>query len=288
VVTTGVVRVDGRDLEVLTAGSGRVTVVLEAGLTASAAAWLPIIPRLAPVARVLAVSRAGYGRSTPRRAGAAQGSVDDLVAVLDQRGETGPLVLVGHSWGGPLCRLLAAQQPSRVVALVLVDATHEGFAGMRRRGATALGLLGMTLGLVKAHTGLTRRELNASKGAAAELLARLPEPARVRLVDEFARPATWRQARRDFPAVKRLLLQLQREPLAPPEVPVVGVIGGKGEGRAGKLRAVVRAAYEPWLASMPDGRLVVAPNSGHLVPFEDEDLLVKVIEELVIEVEASR
>jgi pimeloyl-ACP methyl ester carboxylesterase len=146
----------------------------------------------------------------------------------------------------------------------------------------------MTLGLVKARTGLIRRELDASKGAAAELLDRLPEPARVRLVDELARPATWRQARRDFPAVKRLLLQLQSAPLALPEVPVVGVIGGKGEGRAGKLRAVVRTAYEPWLASMPDGRLVVAPNSGHLVPFEDEDLLVKVIEELVIEVEASR
>jgi pimeloyl-ACP methyl ester carboxylesterase len=278
------IRHDGRDLEVVVAGTGPVTVVLEAGLTASAAAWGAVLPRLAAATRVVAVSRAGYGGSSPFRSRDAQGSVDDLTAVLDALGERGPLVLVGHSWGGLLCRLLAAQQPERVAALVLVDATHEGFAMMRRRGATALGQVGLALAELQARSGRLRRKLDASKGLAGELLRGLPDDTRALLVDELSRPATWRQARRDFPAVKRLLLQLQREPLPAPAVPVVAVIGGRGDGKAARLRSVVREAYEPWLAALPDGRLVVAPNSGHLVPFEDEDLLVKLVEELVLEV----
>jgi hypothetical protein len=38
------------------------------------------------------------------------------------------------------------------------------------------------------------------------------------------------------------------------------------------------------LPTLPDGRLVLAPHSGHLVPQEDEELLVDVINSLVAEV----
>jgi pimeloyl-ACP methyl ester carboxylesterase len=284
VTEQGLVQVAGRDLEWLGGGTGPLTVVLEAGLTASAHAWAGVLPRLAEHTRVVAVSRAGYGGSAPAPARPAQGAVQDLLAVLDALDVPGPLVLVGHSWGGLVCRLVADQQRSRVAGVVLVDATHEGFAVMRRRGATALGTLGMTAGEVLAWTGVTRRRLDARKGELSGLLDRLPERLAARMVDEMADPSTWRQARRDFPAVKRLLVDLLQTPLQPPAVPVVGLIGGRGEGRAVRTRSMVREVYEPWLAALPDGRLVVAPNSGHLVPFEDEDMLVKVVEELVHEV----
>jgi pimeloyl-ACP methyl ester carboxylesterase len=104
------------------------------------------------------------------------------------------------------------------------------------------------------------------------------------LVDEMTSPRTWQQARRDHAAVAPELRQLHARPLPALQVPVVALIGGRGGGD----RAMMRATYETWLATQPDGRLVIAPNSGHLVPQEDEDLLVSVVEDLVAEVRGAR
>jgi pimeloyl-ACP methyl ester carboxylesterase len=50
-----------------------------------------------------------------------QDSVDDLQALLDAAGISGPYVLAGHSLGGLIVRLYASQHPNDVVGLVLVD-----------------------------------------------------------------------------------------------------------------------------------------------------------------------
>ena len=281
----GYALVDGRRLHWIAAGSGEPTVVFEAGLTAAASEWLPLLPRIARTTRVLASSRAGYGESSPvpvRRA--AQESVRDLGMVIEQAGAEGPLVLVGHSWGGLLARLFAAQRPDRVAAVVLVDATHEGFAAMRRRRTAVLGAVGMTVAARRARSGKLRASLEAFEGPIGAVLQSVSEAHRETAIEELSRVSTWEQARRDFPAVPRLLRQLHVQPLPPLTVPVVAVVGGKGEGKEAADRAMIREAYEQWLSAQPDGRLVIAPNSGHLVPQQDEDLLVEVIENLVAEV----
>jgi pimeloyl-ACP methyl ester carboxylesterase len=274
--------VDGRLLHWVAAGVGQPTVVLEAGLTAALSEWSSLLPRLAMTTRVLASSRAGYGESTPvptRRS--AHDSVRDLEAILDQAGVDGPLILVGHSWGGALVRLYAAEHPDRVAAVVLVDATHEGIAMMRRRRMSPLGAVGMTIAARRARSGKLRASLDAFEGPLGEVLSAVPLEYREAAVEELCRVRTWEQARRDFPAVPRLLRELLASPLPPLQVPVVAVVGGKGEGKEAKSRAIVRAAYEEWLPTQPHGRLVIAPNSGHLVPQQDEDLLLAVITDLV-------
>jgi pimeloyl-ACP methyl ester carboxylesterase len=279
--------VDGRVLHWVAAGAGQPTVVLEAGLTAALSEWSSLLPRLATTTRVLASSRAGYGESTPvptRRS--AQDSVHDLEAILDQAGVAGPLVLVGHSWGGALVRLHAARHPDRVAAVVLVDATHEGIVMMRRRRMSPLGAFGMTIAARRARSGKLRASLDAFEGPLGEVLSAVPLEYREVAVEELCRVRTWEQARRDFPAVPRLLRELHALPLPPLQVPVVAVVGGRGEGKEAKSRAIVRAAYEQWLPTQPQGRLVIAPNSGHLVPQQDEDLLVEVIADLVTHVRA--
>jgi pimeloyl-ACP methyl ester carboxylesterase len=274
--------VDGRLLHWVAAGSGRPTVVLEAGLTAAASEWSSLLPRIGTSTRVLASSRAGYGESTPvptRRS--AHDSVRDLEAVLVQAGIEGPLVLVGHSWGGTIVRLYAAQHPDQVAAVVLVDATHEGIASMRRRRMRLLGAFGMTVARRRARSGKLRASLDALEGPLGEALREVPLAHRETAVEELCRVRTWEQARRDFPAVPRLLRQLHAESLPPLNVPVVAVVGGKGEGKEAKGRAMIREVYEQWLPTQPQGRLVIAPNSGHLVPQQDEDLLLEVIDQLV-------
>ena len=259
-------------LEVLEAGTGPVTVVLEAGLTGSAHAWASYLPRLAPHARVLAISRAGYGASPAAPCRSAEVMVAELEETLDRLQVCAPLVLVGHSWGGIICRLLAARRP--VDGLVLVDATHEGIAAMRSPRAAMLSKLAMLYAEARAWTGMTRRSLGKADHPLAETIRRQPQRLRAQLTDEMASPSTWRQARRDMRAVRAALRNLHDHPPAPLDCPVVAIVGGRGVGRAAAARTMMRSLYEAWVQTQPYARLVVAPHSGHLVPFEDEDLLV--------------
>jgi pimeloyl-ACP methyl ester carboxylesterase len=50
----------------------------------------------------------------------------ELRDALSKLGESGPFVLVGHSYGGPVVRNFAMTYPHEVAGMVLVDAAHEG------------------------------------------------------------------------------------------------------------------------------------------------------------------
>lgn len=287
-VESGFAHVDGRRLHWLAAGAGSPTVVLEAGLTGSASEWTHVLPRLAAATRVISASRAGYGESDPAPRRSALASVDDLEEVLAQSGSSGPFVLVGHSWGGMLVRLLAARRPQEVAAVVLVDATHERLARMRRRRAPLLGALGMTVAARRARTGRLLADLRAGKGEVGEVYCALPADLQQAMAAELTDSRTWQQARRDYAGIAPLLRGVHRRPLPPLDVPVVAVVGERSEPRAAHLRAYINQTYAGWLAELPDGRLVPAPQSGHLVPLQDEDLLVDVVTRLVNEVRRGR
>lgn len=123
---TDAVRVGARRVEVLRMGTGSPTLVLESGAGEGADEWKGIIADMARLTRVVAYSRSGHGRSTlSSGAGSPQESVAELHELLRALGVTGPIVLVGHSWGGLLARLYVSTYPGEVAGLVLVDGTHE-------------------------------------------------------------------------------------------------------------------------------------------------------------------
>ena len=106
------------------AASSRPLVVLEAGSFGFSADWAAVQARLAAEGlRSLAYDRAGLGWSDagpePRDS---QAIVGDLEALLAALGETGPLLVCGHSMAGLHVRLFACRNARRVRALVLVDA----------------------------------------------------------------------------------------------------------------------------------------------------------------------
>jgi pimeloyl-ACP methyl ester carboxylesterase len=137
---------------------------------------------------------------------------------------------------------------------------------------------------VQARLGKTRRDLEAGKGPLGGALRSVGPDVRAEGGDEFSDPRTWQQGRRDYASVAPLLRELHAAPLPAPDVPVVALVGALGPGREAEGRRTIIATYEKWLASLPHGRLVMAPNSGHMVPQDDEDLVVRVIESLVAEV----
>ena len=118
----------GRRLHAVRAGpasSDAPMVLLEAGAFGFSADWAAVQEALAAHDYAsLAYDRAGLGFSDPGpkpRDGVA--IVKDLEALLAACGETGPLILCGHSMAGLHAHLFAARNPRRVVGLVLVDAT---------------------------------------------------------------------------------------------------------------------------------------------------------------------
>ena len=130
----------GRKMYLECRGAGSPTVVLVAGLKASAEDWsvagkseAAVFPEVAKFTRVCAYDRPGTpvgekpSRSDPvEQPTTARDAVADLHALLRGAGEAGPYVLVGHSYGGLVVRLYASTYPEDVSGLVLVDALAEG------------------------------------------------------------------------------------------------------------------------------------------------------------------
>jgi pimeloyl-ACP methyl ester carboxylesterase len=130
----------GRQMYLECRGAGSPTVVLVAGLKASAEDWstadksAPAVFReVAKLTRVCAYDRPGTpvgekpSRSDPVPQPTTAGdAVADLHALLNAAGEAGPYVLVGHSYGGLIVRLYASTYPEDVSGLVFVDALTDG------------------------------------------------------------------------------------------------------------------------------------------------------------------
>ncbi|MEK4328844.1 alpha/beta hydrolase [Paenibacillus sp. FSL R7-0312] len=116
---------DGLQLHYMENGSGPVTVVFESGMGMSRSAWGLVQPVVARYARAVVYDRAGSGKSDVDHAPRTLSRMaDDLMCLLNRLG-AGPFILVGHSWGGPVVRTVAARNPAIIRGIVLVDPTDE-------------------------------------------------------------------------------------------------------------------------------------------------------------------
>ncbi len=120
------VDVGGYRLHIQCVGTGRPTVVLDAGLGGTSLDWALVQPDIGQTTRVCAYDRAGMGwsESGPQPRNPEQ-IARELHILLTQAGIEGPYVLVGHSLGGKNVRLFARYYPDQVAGMVLVDARSE-------------------------------------------------------------------------------------------------------------------------------------------------------------------
>jgi pimeloyl-ACP methyl ester carboxylesterase len=118
--------VGGYHLHAIYQGQGTPTVILEAGLSCTHLDWSRVIPEIAKKTKVFAYDRGGYAWSDPRpkpRNGLKM--VGELHTLLQKAGISGPIILVGHSYGGLLVRLFASQYPEVVAGIILVDGSPD-------------------------------------------------------------------------------------------------------------------------------------------------------------------
>ena len=115
----------GARMHLVCRGSGDRTVLLLAGFGGSGTeSWTKVAPVLEAETRVCAVDRLGLGTSdAPAGTETFDSQVEEVATALDEAGEHGPYMVVGHSFGGAQAVAFAASHPDQVDGVVLVDAS---------------------------------------------------------------------------------------------------------------------------------------------------------------------
>ena len=112
---------------------GQPTVVLEAGSSDFSIDWAFVQPAVAAFTRVCSYDRSGSGWSDlgpyPRTL---KQTVFELHTLLEKSGISGPLVYVGHSYGGRIARIYASTYPAEVVGILNFDQKHQSLNGVKR------------------------------------------------------------------------------------------------------------------------------------------------------------
>jgi hypothetical protein len=255
---TNTVEVEGRRIGLSCEGGGSPTVVLIGGARSPAdLVWPETVDALSSLTRVCAFERAGLGASDPqpRSPQTAADVVADLHGALDAAGEDGPFVPVGFHFGGLVARLYASTYPDEVAGLVLVEGVPPG-----------LNIVDLTAGEFVSS--------EEQEGIRAIMTGR----------DPFA-PSS---------PVDMVLSEAQVVAApAPPRVPTITVVGGRIEELSpeefpggvvpwGHLEYVART-FERQAAQARDlgARVIIAPDSDLFVPFNQPDVMIAAIEDVV-------
>jgi pimeloyl-ACP methyl ester carboxylesterase len=289
--------VGGHRLHAICRGDGRPLVLLESGIAASSLSWSLVQPEVATFTRVCAYDRAGLAWSdVPSCPRTFTRIVDDLEALLRQVTDRAGCVLVGHSFGSFVVCAYAARHPGRVTGLVLVDPPVEWLRMTPQRARllwggrhlSRIGAILARLGVVRAclalltggAPGAPRRFVRIFGPTAAQTLERLV--GEVRKLPADVHPmvqALWCHPK-CFRAMAEYLQTLEREgasmaALTPPrEIPVVVISSGhQASEQIASQRRIAERSFR--------GRHVVASRSGHWVPFDEPELIVDAIRQIV-------
>jgi pimeloyl-ACP methyl ester carboxylesterase len=242
------IHADGPTLRMMIAGAGNSTVVFESGSGGPLEVWTRIQPEVSAFARTISYDRAGNGLSTkgttPRDG---RHVATELHAALHNARVPPPYILVGHSLGGPYIRIFAGMYPEEVAGLVLVDPTQEELIAWDKARKT-----------------------------------QPPPEHKFRPADEVdCAPMTFDQAHEN-PVPTNVPVFLITG-LGPREVP--GFVTKELKAELHEDREVLYKAklkfHKEWVEQFPKGKLIITENSGHGIPFEEPELVIKTIREIV-------
>jgi pimeloyl-ACP methyl ester carboxylesterase len=256
-------QVDGVKLHYLTAGSGPSVVVLLHGYAETSRMWRPLLPRLAGKFRVIAPDLPGIGDSDIPKEGLDMKSAASTMHALVKSLGVEKARVVGHDIGLMVAYAYAAQFPTEVEKLVLMDAFLPGVPGwepiynhpriwhFRFNGPTPEALV---KGRERTYFEHFWNDFAADKTHS------IPEADRAAYTTAYARPGRMRagwayfvsfqQAAKDFE-------QLSRTKLA---MPVLSIGGAKANGKA--LGEQVKLVAT-------DAKDVVLENTGHWIMEEN-------------------
>jgi len=289
--------VSGQHLHLVCAGNGRPTVVFESGIAASSLSWARVLRDVSAFTRACAYDRAGLGWSDPARTPrTVTRMVTELRGVLANAATGGPAVLVGHSFGAFLVCAYASEYRADIAGLVLLDPPSEWHRITRQQAHLLWGGIQLSrIGALLARLGVVRGCLALLTGGAPGVprnFVRIfgPTAARTleRLVGEvrklppdvhpvvqalWCQPKCFRAMADHLGALEEMTAAVSRvTSLA--DVPLVIISSGDHTpDTIAQHRQLARLSFQ--------GRHMVATKSGHWIQFDEPDLVVAAIREIV-------
>jgi pimeloyl-ACP methyl ester carboxylesterase len=246
---------NGIELHVEQRGAGVPALVFLHYWGGSARSWRHVVEALAPEFRTVAIDQRGWGRSGAPASGYALADMaGDALAVIEAL-DLERYILVGHSMGGKVAQLLASRRPRGLIGLALVAPAPpctlhlplEIREGMVRAYDTRDSII-MTVDQVLAPNGLDPEDLET---VIADSLAGAPAAKAAWPLVTSQEDITAEVANIDVPVI---VISGERDRVDPPDV----------------LRREL-------LPRIPQARLHVLPQIGHLVPFEAPDEIADLV-----------
>lgn len=260
---------DGRRLQTRVQGDGEDLVVLEAGLGLSGAYWGLVQNLVGTRAKVVAYDRAGFGASSPDGGARTLARIVSDLEVVIRAYPHRRLALVGHSWGGPIVRALAARRLGQhlpLVGLVLVDQSDENssvyFDPSTRRQFSVQARFMVPLARLKILTPIYRG-----------LVRGLADPLKRAVVASSTSVNAARATSAELLHVVEGLRGLKEGSSGLGDLAVRVISGQKTTTRAAKARASIMQAHRKTADQHPGARLVRAQHSGHMIPITEPELI---------------
>jgi pimeloyl-ACP methyl ester carboxylesterase len=288
------VDVGGHRIQLNCEGVGSPTVVFESGLSVEGSlTWSDVQPQVAKRTRTCSYSRAGLMWSDASTASADINRVaHDLHSALTNGGEEGPLVLVGHSLGGPYVMGYTKYFGDEVAGLVLVDASHpdqvQRVAGVTTESRSALSRAAVSL----AWTGALRaimpallppgshhapRNAQAIQAYAAKSFVTLFEENDV--IDSTLEEAGTFRNLGDRP----LIVLTAMAPFTEPELRAMKITQVQGA----QVKSIWRELQQDEASWSSRSRHVLMPHAGHNIQKEDPGAVVESVLSVVDAVRGS-
>ena len=278
--------VKGARLHVLELGPTHATgmpIVLIHGATSSLETMRkPLGDRLAKDHRVILIDRPGLGWSTRDR-------VEDSTPAIQARmidevlGKLGVdrAILVGHSWAGSLMPQMAMEHPRRVAGIVMLSPVAYPWPG----GVGVFNQIAVipVVGPLLAYTITLPLGMFMVDGGIKYVFS--PQTAPENYVDATAvrmvlRPRVFLNNARDLTTLKAEMVK--QSPNYPSiKIPVTIVTGDADRTVSTDIHS------RPFTAAVPQTKLVVLPNGGHMPQVFAVDLVVAEIEAMAARVQAA-
>jgi len=286
-------QVGGIDLHLDCRGQGTPTIILEAGLISGSSSWMLVHDEIAAVTRTCAYDRPGMDWSEPiNRVADAEEVSERLYELLVEAKIEGPKVLLGMSAGGVYVREYYKNHSDDIVGMVFVDSSHEQqgnrLPGMGDDGSFDAILIACRLmqpiGLIRIFNVLDQfiEEFELDEPTKNALLANMNQ-------SHTCGSMYWEsvsfagEVRDDAPSnslgdLPLVVLSQGEEPKA---------ITGATLEQAIAERKVWDELQEELLGLSSNGERFVALESGHVIQFNQPELVIEKVSELALQLRTS-
>ena len=276
------VDVGGYRLHLYCVGEGAPTVVLDAGLGGGVLDWSTVQPEVSKFARVCAYDRAGMAWSDSGvRPRTSRQVVTELHALLGNAGVRAPYVLVGHSIAGIHVQLYAGQYPDEVAGLVLVDSSHE--EQLTRKGMTQIPSFYPPLIKAVSPFGVVR--LMDLVGAPSP---NIPPEVKAGRAAIYSHTRNMYSYADEISAIPVSMGQLRAAPMRLGDKPLIVLSHGMKEANPAGSTEGADQAEQAWAELQADlarrssgGKQIIAEKSGHYIQFDQPDLVIDAIRQVV-------